>query len=167
MSEVPLRGDEGAMMVNWLMIEIIDPLGRVTHCNSFVTDMPVNRGTVVELAACGGARWKIENENFNTLKNQGYHLEHNFGHGSQNLSAVLTTLNLLAFACHTICALAMPLWRAATEAIGTRKRFFEHLRSITVFLVFPGWEDVLATLAFIRPPSPAFLTDQSDDRFWL
>jgi hypothetical protein len=152
MSEVPLRGDEGAMMVNWLMIEIIDPLGRVTHCNSFVTDMPVNRGTVVELAACGGARWKIENESFNTLKNQGYNLEHNFGHGSQNLSAVLTTLNLLAFACHTICALAMPLWRAATEAIGTRKRFFEHLRSITVFLVFPGWEDVLATLAFIRPP---------------
>jgi hypothetical protein len=152
MNEVPLRGDESAMMVNWLMIEIIDPVGRVTQCNSFITDMPVNRGTVVELAACGGARWKIENESFNTLKNQGYNMEHNFGHGSQNLSAVLTTLNLLAFACHTICTLAMPLWRAATEAIGTRKRFFEHLRSITVFLIFPGWEDILATLAFIRPP---------------
>jgi hypothetical protein len=24
----------------------------------------------------GRARWKIENEAFNTLKNQGYHLEH-------------------------------------------------------------------------------------------
>jgi hypothetical protein len=152
MNEVPLRGDERAMMVNWLMIEIISPAGKVTHRNSFITDLSVDRCNVVEMATCGGARWKIENESFNTLKNQGYNLEHNFGHGSQNLSAVLATLNLLAFACHTICALAIPLWQAARDAIGTRKRFFEHLRSITVFLVFPGWEDVLATLAFIRPP---------------
>lgn len=152
MNGVPLRGDENAIAVNWLTIEMIDPTGKVTHRNSFITDLPVDRGNVAEMAACGGARWKIENESFNTLKNQGYHLEHNFGHGSRNLSAVLTTLNLLAFACHTICALAIPLWRAATEAIGTRKRFFEHLRSITVFLVFSDWEDVLATLAFIKPP---------------
>jgi hypothetical protein len=124
MNGVPLRGDEKAMTVNWLMIEMISPTGKVTHRNSFITDLPVERGDVVEMAACGGARWKIENESFNTMKNHGYHLEHNFGHGSQNLSAVLTTLNLLAFACHTICALAIPLWRAATEAIGTRKRFF-------------------------------------------
>jgi hypothetical protein len=152
MNGVPLRGDEKAMTANWLMIEMISPAGKVTHRNSFITDLPVDRGNVVEMAACGGARWKIENESFNTMKNHGYHLEHNFGHGSQNLSAVLTTLNLLAFACHTICALAIPLWRAATEAIGTRKRFFEHMRSITVFLVFPDWEDILATLAFIKPP---------------
>jgi len=152
MNGVPLRGDEKAMTVNWLAIEIISPTGKVTHRNSFITDLPVDRDNVAEMAACGAARWKIENESFNTLKNQGYHLEHNFGHGSQNLSAVLTTLNLLAFACHTICALAIPLWRAAADAIGTRKRFFEHLRSITVFLVFSGWEDILATLAFIKPP---------------
>jgi hypothetical protein len=47
--------------------------------DSFVTDLPVDRDTVAELAACGRARWKIENESFNTLKNQGYNLEHNFG----------------------------------------------------------------------------------------
>lgn len=123
--------------------------------DSFVTDLPVDRDTVAELAACGRARWKIENESFNTLKNQGYNLEHNFGHGRQNLSAVLTTLNLLAFACHTVCDLAVPLWRAAADKIGTRKRFFEHLRSITVFLVFPSWRDILETLAFIKaPPRP-------------
>ena len=154
MNGVPLRGDAHAMTVNWLMIEISNPAGKLTHRNSFITDLPVNRATVAELAACGAARWKIENESFNTLKNQGYHLEHNFGHGRQNLAAVLTTLNLLAFACHTVCALAIPLWQQATEAIGTRKRFFEHLRSITVFLVFPGWEELLATLAFARPPPP-------------
>jgi hypothetical protein len=56
----------------------------------------------VELAACDRARWKIENESFNTLKTEGYNLEHNFGHGKKHLSAVLATLNLLAFAFHTV-----------------------------------------------------------------
>ena len=153
MCEVPLRGDAEAMSVNWLMIEITNAAAKLTYRNSFVTDLPVDRDTVVELAACGRARWKIANESFNTLKNQGYSLEHNFGYGKRNLSAVLTTLNLLAFACHTVCDLAVPLWRAAAEKIGTRKRFFEHLRSITVFLVFPGWDELLETLAFVRPPS--------------
>ena len=155
MPEVPLRGDTDALTVNWLMIEIVSAAGKVTYRNSFVTDLPAKRDTVAELAACGRARWKIENESFNTLKNQGYNLEHTFGHGCQNLSAVLTTLNLLAFACHTVCDLAVPLWRAAADKIRTRKRFFEHLRSITVFLVFPSWRDILETLAFIKaPPRP-------------
>jgi hypothetical protein len=69
--------------------------------NSFVTDLEVGPDTVVDLAACGRARWKIENESFNVLKNNGYHLEHNFGHGKANLSAVFVSLNLLAFAFHT------------------------------------------------------------------
>jgi hypothetical protein len=34
-----------------------------------------------------------------------------------------------------------------------RARFFENLRSITTFLVFPT--DLLATLAFARPPPVA------------
>lgn len=152
MCALPLRGDAKAMTVNWLSIQITNAAGKQTYANSFITDLPVDQNNVVELAACGRARWKIENESFNTLKNQGYHLEHNFGHGRQNLAAVLTTLNLLAFACHTVCDLKAPLWRAATEKIGTRKRFFEHLRSITVFLVFPAWHHLLETMAFLRPP---------------
>ena len=56
----------------------------------------------------------------------------------------------MAFACHTVCDLAVPLWRAAADKIGTRKRFFEHQRSITVFLVFPSWRDILETLAFVK-----------------
>src|SRR3954451_20084589 len=75
---VPLRGDEEALTVNWLMVEILNAKGEVTYRNSFITDLPVTRATVAELAACGRARWKIENESFNVLKNRGYHLEHNF-----------------------------------------------------------------------------------------
>jgi Transglutaminase-like superfamily len=94
---VPLRDGADAMTVNWLMIEIRNPAGAVTYRNSFITDLPVGRDTVVELAACGRARWKIENESFNTLKTKGYNLEHNFGHGHQHLSAVLAILNLHGF----------------------------------------------------------------------
>ncbi len=71
-------------MVNWFEIEIINANGETTYRNSFVTDLPVGPDHVVELAACGRARWKIENETFNVLKNKGYNLEHSFGHGKKN-----------------------------------------------------------------------------------
>src|SRR4051794_24863523 len=83
------------------MIEIINAAGAVTYRNSFITDLDVGPDTVTDLAACGRARWKIENESFNVLKNNGYNLEHNFGHGKSNLSAVFVSLNLLAFAFHS------------------------------------------------------------------
>ncbi|WP_048710388.1 hypothetical protein [Microvirga massiliensis] len=79
---VPLRGDDTALNVNWFSIEIVNPKGEVTYRNSFITDLPVDASTVAELSACGRARWKIENESFNVLKTKGYHLEHNFGHGT-------------------------------------------------------------------------------------
>jgi hypothetical protein len=107
---------------------------------------------VVALADCGRARWKIENETFNVLKTKGYHLEHNFGHGKQHLASVLVTLNLLAFAFHTTCDIADELWRAAREKIGPRRPFFNHLASITSFLIFDSWQDLLQTLAFAKPP---------------
>jgi hypothetical protein len=71
------------MIVNWLIIKALDADGEMTYRNSFITDMAVNRENV---AACGWARWKIENEGFNTLKTKDYHLEHNLGHGQHNLS---------------------------------------------------------------------------------
>ena len=92
---MPLRDGRDALTVNWLEIEVRNPAGQVTYRNSFFTDLPVDRDTVAELAACGRARWKIENETFNVLKISRYHLEHSFGHSKQNLPALLVTLNLL------------------------------------------------------------------------
>src|SRR3954464_2060205 len=152
LADVPLRDGDDALKVNWFMIEILDPAGKVTYRNSFITDLPVGRDNVAAMAACGRARWKVENEAFNTLKTKGYHLEHNFGHGQQNLSTVLAILNLLAFACHTVCELAGHAWRAAMHPAGTRQRFFQHLRAVTTYLVFPSWDHLLAMMAFARPP---------------
>ena len=161
---VPLRDGRYAMVVNWLEIEIVvsetriqhDPAGKVTYRNSFVTDLPVNKGNVAELAACGRSRWKIENETFNTLKTKGYNLEHNFGHGKDHLSALLATMNLIAFAMHTVADLVDAAWKAARAAVGTRKRFFEELRVITTYLVFPSWSLLVETLTAGKPP-PAVL----------
>ena len=100
--DVPLRGDEEALRVNWLSIEVVNASGAVTYRSSFITDLPVTRENVAELAACARARWKIENESFNVLKNRGYHLERNFGHGNEHLAALLACFNLLAFAIHTV-----------------------------------------------------------------
>jgi len=150
--DVPLRDSSDAMLVNWFEIEITNDKGETTYRNSFVTDLPVTANNVVELAACGRARWKIENETFNVLKNKGYNLEHSFGHGKQNLSAILVSLNLLAFAIHTVCDIGNELWRNARTKLGPRYNFFSKLAAITAYLFFPSWDDLLLTLAFAKPP---------------
>ena len=153
---VPLRDGKDAIHVNWFEIEIIKA-GKVTYRNSFITNLPVDEDNVAELAQSGRARWKIENENFNTLKTKGYNLEHNFGHGKQCLSGLLATMNLIAFAFHTVCDLADKLWKQARDVIGARRRFFEELRSITRYLVFPNWGVLIRTMITGEPP-PGLLT---------
>ena len=151
---VPLRATADAITVNWFSIETLNAKEKRTYYNSFVTDLAIARNTVAELAACGRARWKIENETFNVLKTNGYNLEHNFGHGKKTLASVLVTLNLLAFAFHTAAYLGVLAWRAAVIARGPTYRFFEHLRTITAYVVFQDWPHLLQSIAAaaIRPP---------------
>jgi hypothetical protein len=154
LSAVPLRATEDAITVNWFSIEIFNDKVKRTYHNSFVTDLAVSADTVAELAACGRARWKIENETFNVLKTCGYNLEHSFGHGKETLANILVALNLLAFAFHTAAYLAVLAWRAAVIARGPKYRFFEHLRTITTYVVFQHWDHLLRSIAAaaIRPP---------------
>jgi hypothetical protein len=150
--DLPLRDGTDAITVNWLQIEILDAKARTTYRNSFVTDLQTGPDTVVELAACARARWKIENETFNVLKNNGYNLEHNFGHGKKNLASILVSLNLIAFAIHTVCDIQHQLWSAARQKLGPRYGFFAKLSTLTDYLIFPSWDDLLLTLAFAKPP---------------
>ena len=153
---LPIRDGEVALEVNWLEIIIRDASGKVSYRNSFVTDLPIDAANVEHFAAAGRARWKIENETFNTLKTKGYNLEHNFGHGKNNLSAVLVTLNLIAFAIHLAAELADTAWKAALDVAGARVRFFNNLRALTAYLLFPSWQSLLQTLAFqVAPPLPS------------
>ena len=154
LSAVPMRATDDALIVNWFSVEILNAKGKRTYANSFVTDLPVTADNVAELAACGRARWKIENETFNVLKTNGYNLEHNFGHGKETLASVLVTLNLLALAFHTAARLAVLAWREAVVARGATYRFFEHLRTVTAYVVFETWDHLLRSIAAaaVRPP---------------
>lgn len=109
-------------------------------------------------SACARARWKIENESFNVLENNGYHLEHNFGHGKQRLgkqrlAMLFAAMSLLAFAMHTVCDCLEDLWVKAREAKRARKRFFEHIRTITAYPVFPDWRTLMTILIDSKPPT--------------
>ena len=111
-NSVPLNGTKDADDVNFFQFQIISKDNKITYKNSWVTDLVVDRDNVVDLVKGGRARWKIENETFNTLKNQGYHLEHSLGHGQQNLSFIFFMLNLLAFYVHQILELSDRLYQA-------------------------------------------------------
>ena len=151
--KVPLRDGKDAVTANWIGFEILDAKGVVKYKTAFVTSLPVTKANVAEIAACGRARWKIENESFNVLKNHGYELEHNFGHGETYLAMTLAALNLLAFAWHTVLDLLEPPWRKAREAAEKRTSFFAHLATLTRFVVVPAWSDLLEALAtFTIPP---------------
>jgi hypothetical protein len=150
---VPLRDGKDAMLVNWIGFEIVDAKGRVKYAMGWVTSLPDAKNNVAEIAACGRARWKIENEGFNVMKNHGYELEHNFGHGQKFLAMTLAALNLLAFAWHSALDLIEPSWRAAREVAVKRTSFFAHILTLTTYLVFPSWPDFLQSLTtFTIPP---------------
>jgi len=96
-----------------------------------------------DIVAAGRARWKIENENNNTLKTKGYHLEHNFGHGKKHLASLLAAMNILAFLYHTFLSFTAERYRLIRAALPTRKTFFDDLRALTRYLLFANWDALL------------------------
>jgi hypothetical protein len=150
---VPLRDSKDAALVNWVALDIFDHHGHVKYSIAWVTSLPVGKSNVADIAAAGRARWKIENETFNVMKNHGYELEHNFGHGKKFLAMTLAALNLLAFAWHCVLDIVEPPWQAARQAAAKRTSFFAHIVSLTSYVVFPSWLVLLTALAtFTIPP---------------
>lgn len=149
---VPLREGKGTLAVTWIAVAIAGAKGKAGYNGAFVASLPVSPDNVAEIVACARARWKIENESFNVLKNNGYHLEHNYGHGKNNLAMTFATMNMLAFAFHVVADILHDLWMTARRAKGSRKRFFEHIRTLCAYLVFPTWDALLRTLVEGKPP---------------
>ena len=145
--DVPVRGGDGAMKGTWIEYERTDRETGKTFRTARFTDLEVDRDNVEEFIECGRTRWKVENEGFNILKNHGYHMEHNFGHGKENLASVLLVFNLLAFAVHAACRLHVKAWQAARKAWGTGRRFFEALRSFLCRVLYRSWDELMEFLA--------------------
>jgi len=143
-NQLPLRGDQAAMDVNWCEMTIRrEDNGEQLYHNAFITDFEVKETTVEAIVRDGRARWKVENENNNVLKTKGYHLEHNFGHGSQHLASLLLTLNLLAFLFHTVLGLVDEKYRLIRQTLGSRRTFFQDLETLLRYFLFANWDEVL------------------------
>jgi hypothetical protein len=139
-NNVPLTDGDDVLKVNWCELTVTDPEAKALYRNSFITDWEVTAENVMGLVAAGRARWKIENENNNVLKTKGYHLEHNFGHGKEHLSTLLLTMNLLAFAFHTLLEVTDPSYKLVRTAVGARRKFFQHLEALTAYWYFQTWD---------------------------
>ncbi len=143
-NNVPIRESEPSLMVNWYEVEIFDiAKNKVIYKNSFITNHELNEQNIFPLIVSGRTRWKVEKESNNILKNQGYNLEHNFGHGQENLSEILLSLNLLAFLFHNVLDLVNDMYQKVRESLGTRKRFFNALRALLNYIWFQSWNDLL------------------------
>ncbi len=142
-SELPLRGHEDALCVNWLELTTTDAAGQTMYHNAWVTRHTIHPGNVAILAGAARARWGIENGANNTLKTKGYHFEHNFGHGKRHLSSLLATLNLLAFLWHTVQEMTYRKVQLLRASLPTRQTFFDDIRALTRYLCFPSFEALL------------------------
>jgi len=142
-NSVPLKEGADPLKVNWCEVTVTSAEGAPLYRNAFITDRKITAENVAGLVAAGRARWKIENENNNVLKTKGYHLEHNFGHGKKHLASLLMTMNLLAFAFHTLLELTDPSYQLIRAAVGARRKFFQHLEALTTYLPFESWERLM------------------------
>ena len=146
--KLPLAGGSNPLQVYYAELQIKNAGARKpTAIYRFVTSIRPGPHNVAEIVACGRTRWKIENETFNILKNQGCHIEHNFGHGENGLSNTLLTLNLLAFTFHAVCFQLCALWLAAQRQCCRRRRFFLTLDLFTQYEHFGSWRALLSAVA--------------------
>lgn len=147
LNDVPLSKRKDTIRVNYLRLEIAsvneDGNEKIIFDTSWVTDLEVNKKNVTILTKVGRCRWKVENECFNTLKNQGYHAEHNYGHGEEHLAFNIYLLTLIAFFFHQIFELTDRLYQACRQKFGSKIHLWETLRSYVKILVFDTWERLL------------------------
>lgn len=157
-TDVPIRDGDDALVVNWCELTV-EREGKRIFKNAFITNHPVNGETVETIVACGRSRWKTENENNNTLKTKGYHLEHNYGHGKRHLASLLAAMNILAFLFHTMLEFMNKKYKLLRFLIGRRDCFFNDFRALVKFVCFKSFNSMLDFMieGLKKPHDPALI----------
>lgn len=133
--------------VNFLEYWETDKNGEVQHF-SWVTDIAITDENVYHLMKGGRVNWRIENNIFNTLKNQDYHFLHNFGHGYKNLSTVFGMLMMLAFFIDQVQELCCHLFKKARAKFKSRTSLWERIKSLFTSFLIKCWDDLFNAIAF-------------------
>jgi hypothetical protein len=159
-NDMPLNGSRADVRVNFIEYWERGP-DKVQHF-SWVTDLRVSTRNVYKLMRGGRARWKIENETFNTLKNQGYNFEHNYGHGEKNLSVVFAMLMMLAFLVDQTQQLCCALFRAVWTKLGSKRLLWERMRALFYDYQLGSMRELLEALFYgFKKSRPVFAIDSS------
>ena len=149
-NDLPLNQAHPKLRVNYL--EYWEVEGDEERIWSWITDLWLTRDNVEPLMRGGRARWKIENETFNTLKTQGYELEHNYGHGQQYLATVFALLTLLAFLVDQAQELGCRLFQAARAHFRSRTSLWERLRALFTGFYIADWKTLWEAIATGHAP---------------
>jgi hypothetical protein len=147
-NELPLNQSNQDLLVNVLQYYEYGPDGEPTKKFTWVTDLTIIRENAEHLVRGGRARWKIENETFNTLKNQGYHFEHNYGHGKMNLSVVFAMLMMLAFLVNQVEQISCPLFNAVLKKFRTKRALWDNVRSHFRHFIFSSMRHLYEVMLY-------------------
>jgi hypothetical protein len=123
------------------------------HEWTWVTDLELTVANAPLVARAGRARWRIENETFNTLKNQGYHFEHNYGHGEENLAVVMALLMMLAFLIDQVQQRCNKLFQQAWAKAGPKSALWEAIRHLFYSFKVSSMQEIYQAIAdgYVRP----------------
>ena len=148
LNNVPLNKSNPDLLINYLFYAEYGPDGETQKCFTWVTDLKITRPNARHLMHGGRSRWRIENETFNTLKNQGYHYEHNYGHGVAHLSVLFAMLTMLAFLTDQVQQICCPLFQAVLQKVRSKRMLWEQLRSHYWHLIFESMRHLYEVILY-------------------
>jgi hypothetical protein len=158
-NDLALNESNEDVRVNLLRYEQFDPKKTQTITWSWVTDIELTKENIFKIMRAGRARWRIENETFNTLKNQGYNFEHNYGHGKKHLCTNFAMLMFLAFAVDQIQQMTCKAFQKAREKCSTFYQYCADVLACFRRFIIPDWQSLLdfvgssAALQIPKPPA--------------
>jgi hypothetical protein len=138
-NNVSLNRSNQELKVNVLEYRCTNPKGKELNY-TWVTNIKLSTAVVLKVANAGRARWKVENETFNTLKNLGYNFEHNYGHGKKHLSTILCMLMMLAFLIDQVQEVCCPLFQRCKKIAGSYFDLWESMRNLFRYVRLSDWE---------------------------
>ena len=137
---------------------------KVQHCR-WIPDLRVSKRNVFDLMRGGRVRWKIDNEPFNPLKNQGDNFEHNDGHGTQNLSVVFALLRMLAFLVDQLPQRCWAFFRAVWSPLGSTRLLWERRRALGYAYALASMRQLFEALLYgVKKSAPIFAVDSSSSQ---
>lgn len=160
-NNVRLHQDKESPFINFVQVkEVTEWIGkkgkqeRLERNFTFITDIPVTKNNIVQLAQGGRTRWKIENETFNTLKNRGYNLEHNYGHGEKNLTHNFIMSMFLAFFVDQIQENSCYTFKKLVEKVKQKSYLWMKFEGAFTFIEFTNWDQFYYRLYYgVMPPT--------------